>query len=371
MDQTSLKEHSNISLPRKILYGAIVTLSFFLFVEAVLRLAGFSFNPEIFHEERVLRWANKGVEQDPSMSWSWIPKPEAVCHIDGQPAFRFNRLGYRGPEFPIQKPSGMKRIVCMGDSSTLGWGVKDDETFCYRLARLLQTNIRARIETINAGVFGYTSHQGLHQLKTRIVQLHPDIIIFSYNWNDHSAGIPLHEQEGSQRDKDLGSATNGFQNWQRKLFELKVFQFMDSGYYHIRRPAERQIDDADEEDGSIPRVLRVSADDYRQNLNELIQVARAHGVVPILMTQPFRHRVNDDPETRYLLSKQFEYNGIMIQAGEAQHVEVVDLVPVFKKNGPQTRLYSSRVHPTAFGHELIAQELASRIAARYLEPQSR
>src|SRR6185503_17202103 len=40
--------------------------------------------------------------------------------------YRFNKMGCRGPDYQIPKPSGTKRILVLGDSSALGAGVNED-----------------------------------------------------------------------------------------------------------------------------------------------------------------------------------------------------------------------------------------------------
>src|SRR5687768_1727113 len=42
---------------------------------------------------------------------------------------RTNSLGCRGPEVAREKPSGVFRIVLLGDSVAFGWGVDDEVTF--------------------------------------------------------------------------------------------------------------------------------------------------------------------------------------------------------------------------------------------------
>lgn len=50
-----------------------------------------------------------------------------------------NSLGFRGPEFPLQKPSGIFRIVVLGGSTTYTMMVEDNaQTFRAQLERLLQ-----------------------------------------------------------------------------------------------------------------------------------------------------------------------------------------------------------------------------------------
>src|SRR3989344_8286280 len=42
-----------------------------------------------------------------------------------------NSFGFRGKEISQKKPTSVFRILLLGDSMTLGWGVEDDETFAF------------------------------------------------------------------------------------------------------------------------------------------------------------------------------------------------------------------------------------------------
>jgi hypothetical protein len=62
-----------------------------------------------------------------------------------------NSQGFRNNhDFEIAVPSGQFRIICSGDSFTLGYGVDNDHTWCHVLT-LLDT----RLQTLNMGQGGY------------------------------------------------------------------------------------------------------------------------------------------------------------------------------------------------------------------------
>ena len=100
---------------------------------------------------------------------------------------KVNSLGYRGREFSLNKPVGSFRIVCSGNSITFGEAASSESTtYPAVLEKLMQERgeIAGPVEVINAGVLGYTSYQCLMDLKTRLIALHPDFIIFCVGWND-------------------------------------------------------------------------------------------------------------------------------------------------------------------------------------------
>jgi len=63
---------------------------------------------------------------------------------------RINSLGLRGEEITLEKPSGVKRILVLGDSYTYGVYVGNDETYPAVLEELFERDGR-NIQVINAG----------------------------------------------------------------------------------------------------------------------------------------------------------------------------------------------------------------------------
>lgn len=83
----------------------------------------------------------------------WVNRPNV--HIPDMygagVSLRTNGQGFRNErDFPREVAPGKVRVVCSGDSFTLGFGVADDQTWCQRLAAL-----DPRLETVNMGQGGY------------------------------------------------------------------------------------------------------------------------------------------------------------------------------------------------------------------------
>lgn len=93
----------------------------------------------------------------------WANKPNAyVLDLYGPGAYmKTNSQGLRSNyDFTRAAAKGRIRIVCSGDSVTLGYGVSNDHTWCQRL-----TMRDARLETLNMGQSGYGVDQAYLRYK--------------------------------------------------------------------------------------------------------------------------------------------------------------------------------------------------------------
>jgi SGNH hydrolase-like domain, acetyltransferase AlgX len=108
-----------------------------------------------------------------STIWQWTA--EYVTRVD------INSLGLREREIGYDKPSGVRRILVLGDSFVEGAEVQAEETMARRLEALLEADRRANggpeVQVINAGVLGYSSAQEYLLLKHEGLRYHPDLVI--------------------------------------------------------------------------------------------------------------------------------------------------------------------------------------------------
>jgi hypothetical protein len=99
-----------------------------------------------------------------------------------------NSLGYRGKNFQLDKPKGVKRILMIGDSMTFGWGLDDKDTYPLHLEDDLRSSGYSNIEVINGGYVGGLSPDSFYiYLKKHGLLLKPDLIVVNiFVWNDLS-----------------------------------------------------------------------------------------------------------------------------------------------------------------------------------------
>jgi lysophospholipase L1-like esterase len=95
-----------------------------------------------------------------------------------------NSLGFRDDEVQRQKGGSVTRIIILGDSLAFGYGDSSD-TWPDKLEFLLnEKGKQNKFEVINTAVPGYTSVQVSRLLKSRLLELSPDMVIVSIGWND-------------------------------------------------------------------------------------------------------------------------------------------------------------------------------------------
>ena len=120
------------------------------------------------------------VRYDSELGWVNIPDL-LVPDMYGRGVFlRTNVQGFRNDRpFPKAVPAGRIRVICSGDSFTLGYGVSNDEAWCNQLPRL-----DARFETVNMGQGGYGIDQAWLWYRRDGTQLDHDLHLFAFIADD-------------------------------------------------------------------------------------------------------------------------------------------------------------------------------------------
>jgi lysophospholipase L1-like esterase len=95
-----------------------------------------------------------------------------------------NSLGFRGHEIATPKPPGTFRVVVIGDSVTMGWGVGDRETYSAQLEALLGAKSPQRTDVANMGVGGYDTRQEVVLLQRNVARLEPNLVLVGFYTND-------------------------------------------------------------------------------------------------------------------------------------------------------------------------------------------
>jgi hypothetical protein len=91
-----------------------------------------------------------------------------------------NSHGLRRPETTYEKPPATFRILNLGDSIAMGWGVAEEVTYGRRLEEWLneQGDGAVHYEVINAGVPGWNPQNELAFLEAEGLKYQPDLILY-------------------------------------------------------------------------------------------------------------------------------------------------------------------------------------------------
>ncbi len=241
-----------------------------------------------------------------------------------------NSLGFRSDR-EYSQPKGEKttRILVIGDSITLGWGVEYSQTYPKLLENFLDKDAKdRRYEVINTGVGNYNSVNELEMLK-KYIYLDPDIIVVGFYINDiekvkYPSKLSYFFMKNSYSYAFIGD----------KLINTKFgkrYSYKDyySGLYR-------------------DEYLR---DRLRKALREIDAIGKERHTPVILMNIPEFHQFKDYPFPQV---NSFLENDILIQTS----VYYINLLPYFIEETPEKLWVSYEdPHPNPKGHEIIARSL--------------
>lgn len=300
--------------------------------ELVLRAIGYHYSPVKigagiagdFREEHAFN--DRHLVYDPDLIW----RPLSAQFSP------FNPQGLRGLELTLPKPRGRYRIIALGDSNTFGWDVDDGVNWPAQLDAMMKQRSNA-IEVANAGVWGYTSFQGLARFK-ELIALEPDMVLVSFGGNDaHQVRVP---------DADYVRSHDRIDRMTKATRRLRLSQLAVAGWDMASMATQRS--------GAL--VPRVSLDNYRSHLREMIALGRARGIVVVLMTRPFIGASNDPASWKTYAPN---YNAATLDIAREEKAPMIDIHAAFHD---RDKLFDDESHFGVEGHHEAARFIADAIA---------
>ncbi|HEY3121545.1 MAG TPA: HEAT repeat domain-containing protein [Vicinamibacteria bacterium] len=95
----------------------------------------------------------------------------------------YNHEGLRDREHAVAGAPGVRRIVCLGDSVTLGWGLPAQDAYPQLLQDLFDARGQA-VEVFNVALGGWAPRQELIAYRRIVRQYHPDQVVLGLCLND-------------------------------------------------------------------------------------------------------------------------------------------------------------------------------------------
>jgi len=332
----------------KAIFFSFLSILLFLFIAEVLfRLIDFQrgyperaflLNPELSYP--------RYYKKDAELFWRIRPSQtiKGEFFVDG--VYQINSKGYREREFSAEKNPDLTRIICVGNSCTFGWKVNLEETYPKILEKLLNLNLpQPKFEVINAGMTGYSTFQGVRFLKREILGFHPDIIIFSYGWNDMCPS--------EREDKDQKFPPQWILNLDDFLSRSRFYSFLKFEIMSLLKKLRQSQDDK-------KIVYRVSIKDYQENLKELAKIAQDSGIKVFFLSLPIasaRVFLGPGKTSKPHIANKY-YNKTLRETTSEMGVPLIDVALLFEDRGD---LYDNGreeyIHYNAKGHQVIADAI--------------
>jgi lysophospholipase L1-like esterase len=306
-----------------LLFSVVVAL---LLGEGILRIKNSSmtnYDIEMWRYARELKIRSA----DPSLGFEHLKNKSAI--LEGV-NIQLNEWGLRGGAVTPAAPDA-RRILFLGGSTTLGWGVREDETVEKQLEKeLAAAGVTAQV--LNAGVANYNAERYVSRFFKQLTGLNPSDIVVQYFMRD---------AEDLQTDRGnilLRNSELALTLW--IAYHRLIDRFGDAN------PVEhyRKVYDP----GQPGFVV------MEQELKKLSQYAQQHGIRLYFMMTPDVHDLVD--------YKFMFVHDIMRNFAKANGYAYVDLLPAMTGLRPQEIwAMPGDPHPNAFAHKLMADAIFSLI----------
>ncbi len=238
-----------------------------------------------------------------------------------------NNSGFRDREFPREKLSGVTRIMFLGDSFTLGWGVPFEQTFEKVLEKKLNTGGQ-RVETMNLGVGNYNTTMEVELFKSEGLPYRPDAVVLVYFVND-TEPVPQMSRWGYR----LRRSSYLFAFLHDRMLRYKA----SWGFGEDWREYYASLYDA-----TRPALAENAA-----SFKELARVCREHGVKLFVVNYPDLHALKEYP---------FDVATQHIRTlAQGEQAPFLDLLPVLAPHAPESLWVSNEdTHGNAKAAALVA-----------------
>jgi hypothetical protein len=296
-------------------------------------------------------------EYDSELGWRNRPNVKLPNLYGRGVGFSTNALGLRAVEdYSADVPSGRYRVVFLGDSFTMGYGVADDETYPAQIEALCP-----QIQSVNMGLGGYGLDQDYLWYKRDGERIRADALVVAfiaqdfYRMSDRRflgyAKPVLKAQDGKLSVENVPVP----RNWrlrtplQRLGTGLNALAVLRAGRALVGREAPEGPRFYGEVSGDVFAAAELMFDD-------LTRLAAERGQTIVFAYLPMIDQLPQEP------TREAQWIG---DYGRRRHVPVVDLTPEFGQRPPWelARLFRRDAHYTPEGNRFVAGALLARLRA--------
>jgi hypothetical protein len=280
---------------------------------------------------------------------------------------RINSRGFRGPEFERKKGGNVFRVAFLGDSFTLGQGVKFEDTYPQAVSAAVtrrDAGSRVRIESYNFGVGGGNLINSFHICSLDVFSTVPDMVVLGLTLNDVEPTVVMWNTDGNVpvpvRNARALDFFEGAANWMELGAEsrLATCRILFRALNRIRRSAKTV---------EYYRALYGQGnsgwrDRNLQALEAIAERCSKHRIPFRVLILPVFYRFDDYPFE--------EIHAFLRGFLEDRGIEYVDLLDSFRGMRHED-LWVHRVdpHPNEKAHAIIAGIIVEKVIDPALLPR--
>lgn len=266
-------------------------------------------------------------------------------------SYDINAVGLRNPEVVTPKPAGVFRVLVLGDSITIGYGLPGESSY----PRVLEKMIDGRVEVINAGASGWHFQDFVAYLEHYGLALEPDMVICAFTRSDVDPPMKLQIRGGVGYDS--GENIDFVPPFVKKaLRHSRLYLAIGRARWEMGyKPQERP--EATRNEALLKQWPAVQA-----SLDRLVALTRERHLPLLMAYLPVQIEVVRGIEYPVLVERLAQLDG-----PDFQFINVLRQFVAERDKG----LYLPRdaTHPNAAGHQLIARTIAAEpFFARSLPP---
>jgi len=251
-----------------------------------------------------------------------VPNSESVLESVN---IRINERGMRGA--PVMSPPPARRILFLGSSITLGWGVEEQDTVTSLLAKKLTAEGQS-VEVLNAGIGNYNAKRYTHLFLTRLTDLAPTDIVINYFINDVEVLQP-------------GGANALVRNSQLAATIVTAYNMLISS-----GKMEDLVD-------HYRKLYSPSSQGYREmveSLDLIADYASSHHIRVYFLMTPDIHQLHNYPF-------RFIHNEMKRLAAKRGFIYIDPLESFLSRKPEELWAMPGDPHPNALGHRLMAEAM--------------
>lgn len=277
----------------------------------------------VSYDVEMTRYAMEVKEPSPNKDIGHVHRPGAQATLMGVPV-SINKDGLRDRDYPVERTAA-RRYVFLGDSLTMGWGVKAEESFAKRLEAKLAA--QGPTEVLNFGHGNYNTVQEVNLFLEKGLKYKPDAVVLFYFINDAEPTPAVSRWEALGNSRFVTFFWSRIKSLLSRLDEQKSFQGYYAGLYADNQPGWKAARDA------LLLLKRTTAE---------------RGIDLKVVILPELH----DPAHYPFAAEHAKLREFLARNG----IAAMDITPAFKDAGDPHGLWVAQddAHPNSRAHGIIA-----------------